>query len=245
MGAVIIACVGCGGGGGGGSAVNGSTTSSLGVLYIAGHGGDVVYTLLPPSRPNPPPKNITGVDLGFGLWMSTPWDTTTAAAYQVDYANHSLGLMLAQVDSDANGKPLFAWHYAITSMFIKTCGWSFSNDSLVVIGGCDGGTTGAQPFRDAFYAAGASVILAWPYSTSTEGTETTYLFDRMLDIYSIAPVPPSPLRALSIQDALLALSGGTYPLPADTYPNPNASNVFTAFLPTISSATVSGATSHP
>jgi hypothetical protein len=65
-------------------------------------------------------------------------DVATAASYQADYADHSLSLAEAQVDIDANGKPLYAWHYCITPAFISKYSWKFSRDSLVVIGGYDG-----------------------------------------------------------------------------------------------------------
>jgi len=204
----------------------------LGLLYFAGHGGQVAYL-------KDPTSSSSAQILGYGLWTSTVFSGEGFAAYKDDYYAHILGLM-TDGQKDATGN--YIMHYAILPAFIAKYKWTFSADSLVVLDACSTDIDEADSIRQALFLAGASSLVGWTAKESYGGSVSAFLFDRMLGAYKIAPIP-NDKRPLSLSEAISMLPSFPQTPSPQVFVNQNDSaNYFLGLEPTITSASVTGTT---
>ena len=115
------------------------------VLFFDSHGGL--------ARP------ITGTT--YTMWTQTLWSLSNDVAYLSDLMAGRMAYMLATEDRNPNGVGCStAWHYSITPAFVSTY-MTFVPNSFVFFNGCSGMHPAAQPMRQAFAGAGASVFAGW------------------------------------------------------------------------------------
>ena len=157
------------------------------VFYFDSHGGLV--------RP------ITGTT--YTMWTQTLWSLPNDVAYLSDLMAGRMAYMLTTEDRNPSGAGCTTeWHYSITPAFVSTY-MTFVPRSFVFFNGCSGMHPAAQPMRQAFAGAGASVFAGWtnPISDGLSAAVARQLFDLMLAANVYDSVSP-PRRPAALHDAV-------------------------------------------
>ena len=140
-------------------------------------------------------RPITGTT--YTMWTQTLWSLSNDVEYLSDLMAGRMAYTLATEDRNPNGGACStAWHYSITPAFVSTY-MTFVPHSFVFFNGCSGMHPAAQPMRQTFADAGASVFAGWtnPISDGFPPPSCTrQLFDLMLaaNVYDSVSPPRRP-----------------------------------------------------
>lgn len=184
----------------------GSTVEALrnvggdGFFYIAGHGVTITYA---------------DGSAGYAIQTATRESPETLQFYEAELKSEDLVIALCTNDWDAaNKKGTQESFLCITTKFIQNNGWSFGENSFVVVNACN-----SAMITDAIKDAGASTLASWTNIAMNDKmfVAVECVLDRLLGLNKMIEqdVKQRPLDYTSVMTELNMFGNTRYALPAD------------------------------